>query len=57
MNAFLTAPKHGWWLAAGAVLTLYIAFKLAIPSRRECCGQLWTPDQYADHVHRTHHTE
>lgn len=56
--AFLTTPKHGGWLIAGSIAwLLYISFKLFFPSRRECCGLLWTPDQYNDHVKRRHHAE
>jgi hypothetical protein len=56
--AFLTTPKHGGWLiAATAIWLTYIGFKLLIPPRRKCCGLLWTPEQYNDHVKRRHHHE
>jgi hypothetical protein len=57
VTAFLTAPKHGYWLFAGAVIVLYIVAKLCIPSRRECCGHLHTPTQYEAHLKVCHHAE
>jgi hypothetical protein len=49
--------REQFYLAAGAVIVLYIVAKLSIPSRRECCGQLHTPSQYEAHLKRVHHAE
>jgi hypothetical protein len=57
MTALLAVPKYGWYLIAGGIFIFGLVAIATTPHRIRCCGLLWTPDQYSDHVKRCHRAE